>query len=372
MLVKHGAAPVMSGKHIQRRGDSWHYQFTVRGERHRGSIGAVSKSAAMEVAEKTRIAILEGKLLDRPARTPWFGKYDSAKNQFTHSAAQYLAYYKKHNKPKSHQRMVTALIVLCPFFGDKRLEDIHPFLIERYKAERKQQGRADATVNRELACLKNLFNLAIEWGLTLTNPMHKVALYPENNARERTITPAEEQALLSHCKDPLADFILTAIDTGFRPAEIMGLHWHDVDFARSTITARSAYTKTGKPRTNPMTARLHAALSARKQRGGTGAVFGPYNYREPFEAARKAAGLGTDVLMYTMRHTYISRLIMAGVDLRTAQELAGHKTIAMTMRYAHLAGSHKSKAIEKLESELTTKITTFPPQQDQTRATSPT
>jgi site-specific recombinase XerD len=52
---------------------------------------------------------------------------------------------------------------------------------------------------------------------------------------------------------------------------------------------------------------------------------------------------------HCLRHTFISRLVMKGVDLRTVQELAGHKTIAMTVRYAHLAPEHNQAAIEKLD-----------------------
>jgi len=61
----------------------------------------------------------------------------------------------------------------------------------------------------------------------------------------------------------------------------------------------------------------------------------------------KDSGL-SDFHWHDLRHTFISRLVMAGVDLRTVQELAGHKTIQMTMRYAHLAPSHLATAVEKL------------------------
>jgi site-specific recombinase XerD len=55
-----------------------------------------------------------------------------------------------------------------------------------------------------------------------------------------------------------------------------------------------------------------------------------------------------DVTWHVFRHTYISRLVMAGVDLRTVQELAGHKDIKMTVRYAHLASAHKLADVDRL------------------------
>lgn len=103
-----------------------------------------------------------------------------------------------------------------------------------------------------------------------------------------------------------------------------------------------------------MTTRLETELLRWKLSSGNGegAVFGEFRYREPFEASRDSAKLGKDAVFHTLRHTYISRLVMAGVNLRVVQELAGHKTISMTMRYAHLAREHKQQAIGLLETSL--------------------
>ncbi len=67
-----------------------------------------------------------------------------------------------------------------------------------------------------------------------------------------------------------------------------------------------------------------------------------------FERAVKRAGL-EDVTFHTLRHTFCSLLAMRGVPIPTIAELAGHKTIQITMRYSHLAPEHKRRAIEKLE-----------------------
>jgi integrase len=89
-----------------------------------------------------------------------------------------------------------------------------------------------------------------------------------------------------------------------------------------------------------------------------GLVFGPQQWRRLFESAKKLAGLGKDVVFHSLRHTYISRLVMAGVDIRTVQELAGHRTITMTMRYAHLGPEHKKRAVARLDAEVTANLTT--------------
>lgn len=124
---------------------------------------------------------------------------------------------------------------------------------------------------------------------------------------------------------------------------------------------RAPSPKNGQPRCNPMTKRLAESLQewkAASKDSGDVLVFGGWRYREPFERARDAAKLGKDVIVHSLRHTYISRLIIAGADVRAVQELAGHKTIGMTMRYAHLAPEHKQRVIDLLDAEVTAKITT--------------
>ena len=76
-------------KHIYKRGDSWYYQFTVKGKRFQGAIGEVSKAIATEVAEKKRVEALEGRLVERPIKAPLFGHYDAEKGQFTDAVEEY-------------------------------------------------------------------------------------------------------------------------------------------------------------------------------------------------------------------------------------------------------------------------------------------
>ncbi len=347
--------------HIYQRGDSWYYQFTVKGKRFQGAIGAVSKAIATEVASKKRVEALEGRLVERPIKAPLFGHYDAEKGQFTDAVEEYHKYYQQNHKARSAERMTYALQALCGAFGSKRLDEISPFGVEQYKAQRKAAGYADATTNRELACLKNLFNMAIKWGWTVDNPVRQVRFYRENNSRLRWLTLEEEAELLKHCDQRLKTLVLAGVDTGFRAGELRSLRWQAVDFKRGTVSVASYYTKNGDPRCNPMTKRLEQALREYKSAAGNradGLVFGPQQWRKAFESAKKLAGLGKDVVFHSLRHTYISRLVMAGVDIRTVQELAGHRTITMTMRYAHLGPEQKKRAVARLDAEVTANLTT--------------
>jgi integrase len=135
---------------------------------------------------------------------------------------------------------------------------------------------------------------------------------------------------------------------------LLSLTWGDIDFRRRVITVRAAYTKNGESRSIPMNDVLTTTLKAVKMKVSTeGPVFrtpqgGPYrNFRTAFERAVEHAGL-EDFTFHDLRHTFASRLVMAGVDLPTVKELLGHKGIAMTLRYTHLSTDHKQRAVNML------------------------
>jgi Phage integrase SAM-like domain len=175
---------------LYQRGKSWYYDFWYRGERHTGNIGQVSKTVAKEVLAKKKAEALEGRY-ELPSKKP--------SPMFEAIAADYLRYYRANRQPRSVERHVMAYQALKPTFAGKRLADITPFMIERYKQTRKVQGRSEVTINRELAFLKNLFTLAITWGKVAENPVKQVRLFREDNARTRFLTQEEEAQLLAHC-----------------------------------------------------------------------------------------------------------------------------------------------------------------------------
>jgi site-specific recombinase XerD len=176
-----------------------------------------------------------------------------------------------------------------------------------------------------------------------------------------------------------------ALETGMRRGEQYSLDWDRVDVARRQ--ALLLKTKNGAARVVILTTAAVAALEQLRERWNTskikkekkhalilttassGSLKKQENqistkvcltrYGEPMasprawfelvmeEAVKRNPALG-DVTWHIFRHTYISRLVMAGVDLRTVQELAGHKDIKMTVRYAHLAPAHKLAAVDRL------------------------
>jgi integrase len=345
---------------LYQREKSWYYDFMYRGQRYRGCIGPVSKTIAKEIMAKKKAEAVEGRY-ELPSKKP--------SPLFEVMARDYLQYYRANRQPKSVERHEMAYQALKPTFAGKRLADITPFMIERYKQTRKAQGRSEVTINRELAFLKNLFTQAITWGKVTENPVKQVRLFREDNARTRFLTEEEEARLLAHCNPHLKPLVITALHTGFRKSELLSLRWANVDFRHRLIKVEAAYTKTHEARSVPMTETLTATLKSLKMSaadGSTDSVFGYRNVTKSFVRAVKRAGI-VDFTFHDLRHTFASRLVMAGVDLATVKELMGHKHITMTLRYTHLAPGHKRSAIaaldriaEKVPTNFTTMAETHP------------
>ena len=331
---------------IYQRGKSWYYDFQSRGERYAGCIGQVSKTVAKEVLARKKAEAAEGRY-SAPAK-----KQSPLLEDFT---KEYFDYYRANRRPHSVRRHEISWRAIQPVFGSKRLEEIAPFDLERYRRQRQRAGKSDVTINRELAFLRNLYTMAVTGGKATDNPVKKVRFSREDNGRIRMLSPDEEARLLAHCSSQVKPLVLAAMHAGFRASELLSLTWEDVSFHRHMITVRAAYVKNGERRSVPMNNILTETLKAIRIDGlSDGVIFRsqkgtPYrSFRTSFERAVKKAGI-TDFTFHDLRHTFASRLVMAGVDLPTVKELMGHKHIAMTLRYVHLSSDHKQRVVDTLE-----------------------
>lgn len=321
---------------------SWAYDFVVNGIRHKATLGNISKTQAKELYEKAKA----------DARA---GRYESPKQKesprLREFVTEYFEYYEANRRPMSVRRHRTSWGSVGAALGHKKLSNITPLDLEKYRRKRQEEGRSEVTINRELAFLRNLFNMAIKWGKATTNPVREVKFAREDNGRVRFLTQEEEERLLPACKEPLRPVVITALHTGFRLSELLSLTWDDVDFTRRVIQVRAGYAKNGESRSIPMNEVLTTTLEA--IRISDGPVFRnrkgePYkSVRTAFENAVKRAEV-PDFTFHDLRHTFASRLVMAGVDLTTVKQLMGHKEISMTLRYAHLSDEHMQRAVDFL------------------------
>ena len=263
--------------------------------------------------------------------------------------------WSKTNK-KSWYRDQTSIRALLPRLGGIRLRDLRPHHIENYKAERLETV-SNSTVNRELALLRHAFNQSRVWGLwSGENPMAGVRMLRENPARLRYLRKDEWERLYAAAAPHLKPLLLCLVSTGLRLGEALALTWDDVDMENCIIHVRDS--KSGSPREVPVPRQLLDALTdLQKKHGSEGRVFRNQKgetwrwVRPTFVTACRKAGI-EDFRLHDLRHTFASWQVMAGTPLRTLQELLGHKTLAMTMKYAHLAPSHLRATARVMEQFL--------------------
>ncbi|MEO7863909.1 MAG: site-specific integrase, partial [Nitrospirales bacterium] len=150
--------------------------------------------------------------------------------------------------------------------------------------------------------------------------------------------------------------VVTTLHTGMRRGEVLSLTWEQVDLKQGVL--RLTHTKNGEARDISINETVRAVLVGLRTRIDVPWVFHDEHgakfpdTRKRFEWACKQAKL-TDFHFHDLRHTFASWLVMRGNPIATVSELLGHKSITMTMRYAHLSPAHKAEAVKSLDKNLT-------------------
>lgn len=331
---------------VYKKGANWYIDYYLPSHKRKRERIGPSKKQAEIVLKKRKVEIAEGKFLDIQRHQ---------KVRFQEMAKTYIEAYSRPNK-RSSRRDEISLNNLVSFFGGKCLHEISSLDIEKYRVER-LRSVTPATINRELACLKHMFNKAKEWGKTTLNPAAKVKLLREENRRVRYLEKEEIGSLLNACSDHLKPIVITALNTGMRKSEILGLKWPDVDLRQRIVYIYE--TKSGKSRKVDINDWLAETLIRQRKHPESPYVFCnkngvPYsNIRKSFESAKRRAGI-KDFRFHDLRHTFASHLVMAGVGLKTVQELLGHQTYQMTLRYAHLSPDHRRAAVNTFSRRMDT------------------
>src|SRR2546425_353217 len=253
--------------------------------------------------------------------------------------------------------------VLTERFGDKRLDEITSLEIERFR-DSLLTKKTKATANRYRDLLSGMFKRAIRDGHLAVNPVKSVSKFRENNERVTYLTAQEEQAVHSALRPEYRPHFLVSIHTGLRWSEQMGLCWEDVDLLSGFITVpRSKHGRSRRVPINSVTRSVLLDLGSARQRPDEptepvfalrqreAKVFFPSALQRAAVALKEASIEAPHLDEYTWhgnRHTFASRLAMAGVDPLTIKEVGGWRTLAMVQRYAHLAPGHLHAAVERL------------------------
>lgn len=231
----------------------------------------------------------------------------------------------------------------------KKFSTFSDDLIDRLIGSLRERGNSNATINRKMAALSKLLRKAEKMGDIHSLPEFR--RQREKAGRIRFLENDEEARLFSAIRDRSEDawrLSVFLVDTGCRLGEAIDLRWNDVQGGRATFWL----TKSGRSRTVPLTERAQEAVEAANGRKG-----GPYygvtqvGYRTAWNEAKKEVGLGDDaqVVPHILRHTCASRLVQGGIDIRRVQMWLGHRTLAMTMRYAHLSTNDLDACVKVLE-----------------------
>lgn len=339
-------------------------EFEYKGHRIRRSSGTASVRKAKDHERQLRQRLHDQIVMGNPVAVETTLKEAVERYVSTHLKA-------KKRRLKTAKADMSLLSALVHRIGgdDVVLGTLTTPVISEFKGKLIADGLKPASVNKYLAALKAILRRAHrEWGTLPVLPT--ITLLPLDNNRVRWLTPEEEARLLSACERTphLHDLVLFLLDTGARLSEATGLPWADVDLDRQPRPlVRFMNTKSGRPRAVPLTERavkllrrLHTIRPTDEphvflQRfpgyswRGTKPQAKPfYNPHGSWKKAVERAKL-QDVVLHDLRHTFASRLVQRGVPLLAVSKLLGHASLAMTMRYAHLAPDDLNDAIATLD-----------------------
>jgi integrase len=287
------------------------------------------------------------------------------------------------NRPRTAFNTLEKLNLLFHSWFDEPLSAISVEQLELWKARRLRRGLKPTTVTRDLYTLSSVLTRAVRVGRLRANPIRNVEKPRiDRRPRIRFLDAAEETRLrqslherdmrmraardtanahhirrgepplptLPHFGDQLTPAVLQSMNTGLRMGETRSLLWNSIDFTRRWLTVDGGHAKSRQTRHVPLNEEAVRVLTQWREQASHGPrVFDVVtNFKTAWghvlEQARIAAFRWHD-----LRHHFASRLVQAGVPLNTVRDLLGHASVAMSLRYAHLAPDQRCEAVAKLD-----------------------
>ncbi len=348
------------GIYRQKKSTVFWLSKTINGKQYYKSSGTSSKMEAKAIYENWVAELKEQIRTGKPVvkQAPF--------NQISFSELlnKYLEFTA--GRLKSHDRLKSFTNTLNKYFSKKSLTDFTVLDVENMQSDIIKRDLSVSYANRLTAVLKRMFKKALEWDLIddgVYKRIRAVKLLKGEIKRLRYLSEEETERLINACSKEIRPIVITALNTGMRKSEIFNLTWDRVDLKNRIILLDK--TKNGDRREIPINQTLLNVLSSIVRNIKTDYVFyNPetlkpyYDIKKGFQAALKRAHI-MDFHFHDLRHTFASRLVMAGADLATIQKLLGHKTINMTLRYAHLSNVHLKDAVNLLDTDNFKKHYTF-------------
>ncbi|MBM4054415.1 MAG: site-specific integrase [Planctomycetes bacterium] len=311
----------------------------------------ISKTEAKERLEDIRSNIRRGLIgLPQSRKTPTLREYSEKYLELSRGDKENTLLAKKR-----------AVRVLVQYLGDYRLDKITPFIIERYRLERKEKDQVkDSVVNMDIAFLGNMFNTAIKQGLIDKNPCQQVKKLKTTQTKDRVLSQEEITLLLDKLQGKDRLMVLTGLFTGLRLGGVLGLSWADIDFSKGLITSNH---KTGKMVSIPISDYLIDELRKWKELNSGDRLFIEgkitqkviIRYSEHFSQLFKSLGI-QGFTFHNLRHSFASILQgELGVGAVVVQGMTGHSSLGMLQKYSHTGMDSKKTAINALTEHVLSK-----------------
>lgn len=254
-----------------------------------------------------------------------------------------------------------------PVVGDLTFREIGQIQTEKIKRDMQRARRAPRSVEYVLSTFRQVWKMAQKSVLTEREcPTSDVKINMPDNNRSRYLTHEESEKLLEALKKKSLQvyrFAVLSLDTGCRFSEAANLRWKDIDTDRGVINYRDAK-KAGstKSRTVPMTTRVKDLFElmtpGEKQeiifpdkKGNVQRKISHSFYRcvNDLKLNEDVTDPREKIVFHSLRHSYASRLVMAGVGLYLVQKLLGHSNSSVTERYSHLSNDSLAEAVLQME-----------------------
>ncbi len=330
----------------------WYYLIMVDGKRKRRRGGRTKPEAQRALAE----AIKDHHLgVEHP-------DYDRRITVRRYADDEYLPWAEAHKEPATLKRDKLSVQTWVAHVGNCPLVGINRRMADRFRTKRLRTVEP-RTVNLDIGVISHMLTKAVEWEIIPHNPLVGLKRLTENVKEMRWLTSEEIGALMDAVPDRLYAVVVIMLNTGIRKSEMERLEWRDLDLKHEILSVRHK----GKKHTKSHRERIVdlndlAVETLRHHRLAMKARFGKLplqvfvteegtplvnNFYRDLKDTYAAAGI-EGACIHTLRHTFGSHAVMAGMDIPTLQKLMGHADIKTTMKYVHVNRDHMRQAIAKL------------------------
>jgi integrase len=335
--------------YLQKNSSVWWIKYYRNGKAHRESTHTTDNNEAKNFLKKRVAEIVTGN----------FSGPRAERIRVDELASGFLRDYRINARKSLPDAEARWRLHLEPFFGTLRAVEVSSDLVSRYVDQRQQERAENATINRELACLKRMYHL----GQRSTPPtVYRMPAFPrlaENNVRQGFLEEAQYAKLLSGCSEIWFLALVEVAKTyGWRISELLSMKVSQIDVIARTIRLEPGTTKNKDGREVTMTNRVYELLTLCAHGKLPDAFLFTRrdgevvrDFRGTWDKARKAAGLPS-LLFHDLRRTAARNLRRAGVAEGVIMKIGGWRTRSVFERYAIISQTDIRDAISRLDNDL--------------------